>query len=293
MWGTWYQLSRDGKSTQELGSGTDYRFIDLEKNGIYDLVAYKERPFEPVCTVFGYMSGTPGLYPEIFRKEGIGYKQIWPPVDWLPYNFQLIDQLRRDPGPLLGKHYVVMAMLYDIDRDGAAEIVALTDIVLRGDTMRTMQVYKVSGGSLILQSQVAVAHPDMAVVIYGIRRLRETRQAVLLFADPQDCARQAADPSLSLAAGFDFRQGQLTPAWRRKYDQFYPSMPAALTDVDHTGEEELTFPDRTGKPFLTLRKESEFSAPPAKVLCAIGCPPFCTDAYSKGPPCASEARPSR
>jgi hypothetical protein len=293
MWGTWYQLSRDGKSTQELGSGTDYRFIDLEKNGIYDLVAYKERPFEPVCTVFGYMSGTPGLYPEIFRKEGIGYKQIWPPVDWLPYNFQLIDQLRRDPGPLLGKHYVVMAMLYDIDRDGAAEIVALTDIVLRGDTMRTMQVYKVSGGSLILQSQVAVAHPDMAVVIYGIRRLRETRQAVLLFADPQDCARQAADPSLSLAAGFDFRQGQLTPAWRRKYDQFYPSMPAALTDVDHTGEEELTFPDRTGKPFLTLRKESEFSAPPAKVLCAIGCPPFCTDAYTKGPPCASEARPSR
>jgi hypothetical protein len=83
------------------------------------------------------------------------------------------------------------------------------------------------------------------------------------------------------------------PVWRRKFDQFYPSMPAALTDVDRTGEEEMTFPDRTGLPFLTLRKESEFIAPPAKVLCAIGCPPFCSDAYTKGPPCAGEARPPR
>jgi hypothetical protein len=199
--------------------------------------------------------------------------------------------MRRDPTPLLGKHYVVMAALYDIDRDGATEIVALTDIVQRGDTRRTLQVYKLSGGSLILKSQVAVAHPDMAVVIYGIRRLRETRQAVLLFADPQNCAARADYPSLSLAVGFDFRQGQLMPAWRRKFDQFYPYMPAALTDVDHTGEEEMTFPDRTGEPFLTLRKESEFIAPPAKVLCAIGCPPFCTDAYTKGPRCAGEAKP--
>ena len=291
MWGTWYLLSPDGKSTQELGSGTDYHFIDLEKNGIYSLVAYKERPFEPVCTVFGYMSGTPGLYPEIFRKEGATYKQIWPPADWLPYDFQLLDQLRRDPKPLLGKHYVVMAALYDMDRDGAAEIVALTDIVRRGDTERALETYKVSGGSLILKSRVAVAHPDMAVVIYGIRRLRETSQAVLLFADPRDCV--SSHPLLSVAEGFDFRQGRLMPIWRRKFDQFYPSMPAALTDVDHTGEEEMTFPDSTGSPFLTLRKESEFIAPPAKVLCAIGCPPFCTDAYTKGPPCADEARPLR
>ncbi len=292
MWGTWYLLSADGKSTQELGSGTDYQFIDLERNGIYNLVAYKERPFEPVCTAFGYMSGSPGLYPEIFRKEGTGYKQVWPPTGWLPYDFRLIDQMRRDPGPLLGRHYVVMATLHDIDRDGTQEIIALTDIVLRGNTMRTLEFYKLSGGSLILKSQVAVAHPDMALVIYGIRHLRE-RDKPYCFANPEDCARQADDPLLSLIAGFDFRQGQLRPVWRRKYDQFYPSMPAALTDVDHTGEEELTFPDRAGVPFLTLRKESEFSAPPGKVLCAIGCPPFCTDAYTKGPPCASEGRPSR
>jgi len=56
---------------------TDYRFIDLEKNGVYDLVAYKERRF---------------------------------------------DQLRQPTTPLLGKHYVVMASLYDIDRDGSAFI---------------------------------------------------------------------------------------------------------------------------------------------------------------------------
>jgi hypothetical protein len=293
MWGTWYLLSPDGKSTQALGSGTDYHFIDLEKDGIYNLVAYKERPFELVCSVFGFMSGSPGLFPDIFRKEGAGYTQIWPPADWLPYDFRLLDQLRRDPASLLGKHYAVMAALYDIDRDGVAEIVALTDTVLRGDTQRTLEVYKVTRGSLVLQSQIAVAHPDMAVVIYGIRRLRETTQAVLLFANPQNCAERAEYPSLSLAAGFDFRQGHLMPVWRRKFDQFYPSMPAALTDVDRTGEEEMTFPDRTGLPFLTLRKESEFIAPPAKVLCAIGCPPFCSDAYTKGPPCAGEARPPR
>ena len=235
------------------------------------------------------MSGSPGLYPEISRKEGTGYTQVWPPADWLPYDFQLLDRLRRDPAPLLGKHYAVMAAVYDIDSDGAAEIVALTDTVVPGDTDRALAVYKLSGGSLVLKSRVAVAVPDIAVVIYGIRRLRDTSQAVLLFADPRDC--ESDHSSLTVAQGFDFRQGRLHLAWRRKFDQFYPYMPAAVTDVDHTGEEELTFPDRGGSPFLTLRGESEFMAPPAKVLCAIGCPPFCIDAYTNGPPCGGEAKP--
>src|SRR6202021_159205 len=106
-----------------------------------------------------------------------------PPANWLPYDFQLLERLQGDSSPLLGARYAVMAAIYDIDGDGAAEIVALTDIVQRGNTQRMLEIYKVSGGSLTLKSQVAVAHPDMAVVIYGIRRLRETRQAVLLFAD--------------------------------------------------------------------------------------------------------------
>jgi hypothetical protein len=87
-----------------------------------------------------------------------------------------------------------------------------------------------------------------------------------------------------MAEGFDFRQGKFRPVWRRKFDQCFPYKPAALTDVDHNGEEEMTLPDSNGSPFLTFRGESEFIAPPAKVLCAIGCPPFCTDAYTKGPP---------
>ena len=223
-----------------------------------------------------------------------GTPKVWPPADWLPYDFQLLDRLRRDPTALLGRHYAVMAAIYDIDRDGAAEIVALTDTVQRGDTKRMLQVYRLSGGSLILQSQVAVSHPDMAVVIYGIRRLRETMQAVLLFADPQRDCRELADyPSLSTAAGYDFRDGQLVPVWRRKFDQFYPYMPAAVTDVDRSGDEEMTFPDSGGNPFLTLRKDSEFSAPPGNVLCAIGCPPFCNETYTKGPRCAGNARPVR
>jgi hypothetical protein len=295
-WGTYYLLGPDGKGTQALGSGTNYHFIDLEKNGIYDLVVYEERPFEPVCP-FGYMSLNPGLFPTIFRKEGPGYAKIWPPTDWLRYDFRLLDRLQRDPTPLLGKHYAVMAAVYDIDRDGAAEIVALTDVVQRGDTKRTLEIYRVSGGSLILKSRVAVAHPDMAVVIYGIRRLRDTAQIVLLSADPKDCASDVARTtgmySLSRAEGFDFLQGQLRRVWSRKFDQFWPYMPTAVTDVDHTGEEEMTFPDRNGSPFLTLRKESEFITPPAKVLCAIGCPPFCTDPYTKGPACVGEAKPLR
>jgi hypothetical protein len=299
-WSTWYLLGIDGKSTQKLGSGSNYQFIDLEKNGTYNLVVYGERPFEPVCGFFGYMSLNPGLFPIIFRKESSGYTKIWPPVNWLPYDFEVLDRLQRDPAPLIGKHYAVMAALSDIDRDGAEEVVALTDIVQRGDTKRTLELYKLSGGSLTLKSRVAVAHSDMAVVIYGIRRLRETTQIVLLFANPQDCAivdtegkERAGSPSLSMAEGFDFRLGQLRPVWRRKFDQFFPYLPAAVTDVDRTGDEEMTFPDRNGSPFLTLRKESEFIAPPAKVLCVIGCPPFCTDAYTKGPACVGEAKPLR
>lgn len=278
-WSTWYLLAPDGKSTRKLGDGSDYRFIDLENNGTYDLVVYKERPFEPVCSQLSYMSLNPGLYPIVFRKQGDSYSKIWPPPEWLPYDLQL-----KAAGPRTEKRYVVMAEIYDLYRNGGAEIVALTDTAEHG-TNRTLEVYKVAGASVTLESQIPVASPDMAVVIYGIRRLRDTAQVVLLAANPQTCG------SLTKAEGFDFRQGQFKAVWRRNFDQFYPYMPAALTDTEHTGEEEMTFPDVGGSPFLTLRHESEFVAPPAPVLCAIGCPPFCTDAYTKGPPCGTAGPP--
>jgi hypothetical protein len=43
--------------------------------------------------------------------------KIWPPTDWLRYDFRLLDRLQRDPTPLLSKHYAVMAAVYDIDRE--------------------------------------------------------------------------------------------------------------------------------------------------------------------------------
>ena len=88
MWSTWYLLAPDGKTTQKLGSGTGYKFLDLEKNGTYNLVIYGERPFEPICPSFSYMSGNAGLSPAVLRKDAGGYTKIWPPADWLPYDFQ-------------------------------------------------------------------------------------------------------------------------------------------------------------------------------------------------------------
>lgn len=280
-WSTWYLLAPDGKSTRKLGDGSDYGFIDFENHGTYNLVVYKERPLEPVCGQLSFMSLNPGLYPIVLRKQGDSYSQVWPPADWLPYDE--LDQARQLGGPLAGKRYAIMAEIYDLNRNGQAQIVALTGTL--GNTQRALEVYQVAGASVTLQSQTAVANPDMAVVIYGIRHLRDTAQAVLLSADSPACG------GLREAQGLDFRQGQFRPAWRRKFDQFYPYMPAALTDTGHTGEQEMTFPDSSGSPFLTLRHESEFVAPPAKVLCAIGCPPFCTDAYTKGPPCGAPGQP--
>jgi hypothetical protein len=292
-WGTFYLLGPNGQSAPKIGSGTNYEFTDLEKNGVYNLILYGERPFEPVCTVFGFQSLSPGLFPTVFRRDGFGYVKIWPPAEWLSYDFQLLGRLKGVKTPPFGKRYAVMASIYDIDRDGAPDIVALTDSVQQRDTKRMLEIYAVTGGALILKSQVAVAHPHMAVAIYGLRRLRGTTQVVLLLADPHDCGAESNHlPSLTME-GFDFRQGRLTQVWRRQFDQFFPYLPAAVTDVDHVGEEEMTFPDSNGLPFLTLRKESEFVAPSQKVLCAIGCPPFCSDAYTKGPVCQAEIKSPR
>ena len=122
------------RSAQKLGSGADYQFIDLEKTGIYNLVVYKERPFEPVCTVFGYMSLNPGLYPEIFPQEWHRLYTDLAARRLVTLRFPTARSIAAGPDASLGKHYAVMAALYDIDHDGAAEIVALTDIVRRGDT---------------------------------------------------------------------------------------------------------------------------------------------------------------
>jgi hypothetical protein len=292
-WGTFYLLGPNGQSAPKIGSGTNYEFMDLEKNGVDNLILYGERPFEPVCTVFGFQSLSPGLFPTVFRRDGFGYAKVWPPVEWLSDDLQLLGRLKGGKRLPLGKRYAVMAFIYDVNRDGAPNIVALTDSVQQRDTKRMLEIYSVRSGALVLKSQVAVAHPDMAVAIYGLRRLRDTTQVVLLLADAHDCGAESSHlPSLTME-GLDFRQGHLTQVWRRRFDQFFPYFPAAVTDVDQVGEEEMTFPDSNGLPFLTLRRESEFVAPPQRVLCAIGCPPFCSDAYTKGPVCQTEIKSPR
>ncbi len=124
-----------------------------------------ERPFEPVCTVFGYMSLNPAFFPKSSRGAPAIHRFPRPPIVTL--RFPTARLITGTDAPCF-KHYAVMAALYDIDRDGAAEIVALTLPVRRGDTRLTLRLINCLQAAPILKSQVAVAHQDMAVVIYGI-----------------------------------------------------------------------------------------------------------------------------
>jgi hypothetical protein len=78
-WGTTYILAPDRQSVGKLFTSSDYEFADLDRDGVYELIAWNRRPFDVRC-MFGIFAVR--FYPEVFVRAGASYRKAWPPPDW-------------------------------------------------------------------------------------------------------------------------------------------------------------------------------------------------------------------
>lgn len=84
-------FSRDRQSVVELFTSSDHEFADLDRDGVYEPIAWNRRPFDVRCD-FGIFGGH--FYPEVFVPTGANYRKAWPPSDWPPPDLGLNYHLR-------------------------------------------------------------------------------------------------------------------------------------------------------------------------------------------------------
>jgi hypothetical protein len=135
-WGTSYLLSSGGSLGQKLFEATAYDFVDLNGDGVYELVSWNRRPDDARCH-FG-MFGQ-GIYPEVYLRSGPAYQKAWPPAN---------------PG-----WTQIVALLVDVDGDGTPEIAALTDTFAQAAAAQRLAIYKLGTSSFRLVSQAPVPWP--------------------------------------------------------------------------------------------------------------------------------------
>ena len=63
--GTSYILAPDRQSVAKLFTSSDYEFADLDRDGVYELIAWNRRPFDLRC-MFGIFAVR--FYPEVFVR---------------------------------------------------------------------------------------------------------------------------------------------------------------------------------------------------------------------------------
>lgn len=68
----------DRQSVVELFTSSDYQFADLDRDGVYELIAWNRRTFDVRC---GFGIFAVRFYPEIFVRAGASYRKTWPPPD--------------------------------------------------------------------------------------------------------------------------------------------------------------------------------------------------------------------
>jgi len=184
-WGTTYILAPDRQSAMKLFTSSDYEFADLDRNGVYELIAWNRRPFDVRCRC-----GIVGVrfYPEVFVRAGAGYQQIWPPPDWPPPDGRLVNRFRnheRDGVPW-GVSFQIVAGFADLKGDGAAELIVLQDR-LREKPDQTLAVYRLENRSFHFVAQTPMPPQSIAYLLDGIRDSSSGKEILVRKATPGKC----------------------------------------------------------------------------------------------------------
>jgi hypothetical protein len=162
-WTTSYSLSADGSSVQRLFDANYYDFVDLNGDGVYELVAWDRRPNDKRCR-FGMFEQR--VNPNIYLLSGDAYRKVWPPAnsDWTQ----------------------VMARLVDVDGDDTLELAALTDTLTQRAGPQNVSIYKLGTSSFRLVAQAQLPWPRIAYWLSSDSANGRPEISVLV-ADPAKC----------------------------------------------------------------------------------------------------------
>ncbi|MCF7973969.1 MAG: hypothetical protein K9N55_09145 [Phycisphaerae bacterium] len=178
--GTYYLFRRDGKLADRVTTAMHDEHVDLDGDGIDEWIfSHKfsdslelRLPYKAKgISVFQWDDGT------------LSYRKTWPEA--------------KQSDTVLG------GVLYDVDEDGHAEIVAITDTGKGGHPERYLSLFKLSAGVYQCIAQLNVTLPAPAIDILAIRHLAHGKQILL----------QLRNEHKSLIAGVDFKDGQLQNVW--------------------------------------------------------------------------------
>jgi hypothetical protein len=155
-----YRLAPDRQSMQELYDSTGFgssEIIDLDGDGVHELVGWV-RVSIPDCNFFhaGGSGGGPGSVPEIFVRDGTGYKSAWPPPDWTSYTYG-----DKSTNPDWGKMFQADASLADLRGDGVVELIVLQERLV-DHAAQVLAVYRLENKSFRLVAQTTLPRERIA-----------------------------------------------------------------------------------------------------------------------------------
>jgi hypothetical protein len=214
-WGTTYILAPDRQSVAELFTSSDYEFADLDRDGVYELIAWNRRPFDVRCD-FGIFGGH--FYPEVFVRAGSSYRKVWPPPDWPPPDLGLNYHLRNRKTTDIpsGVNLQIVAGFADLEGDGGAELIVLQDR-LREEPAQALAVYRLANKSFHVVAQTSLPAQPIAYLLDGIRDSSEGKEVLVRTATPAKC-EAGGDPKADGTAdvAYILRGGRLLPAQPQK-----------------------------------------------------------------------------
>ncbi len=137
-WSTNYLLASDGSIARKLFESNAYDFIDLNGDGVYELVQWSRRPDDQRCR-FGMFEVR--VNPSIWVQAGSEYRKVWPPESgWTQ----------------------VMAKIIEAGTNSTREIVALTDTFAQSSDSQKLAVYRFEHDSFRLVTEALLPWPRIA-----------------------------------------------------------------------------------------------------------------------------------
>jgi hypothetical protein len=187
-WGTTYLLDSSGRTVTKLFAPNAYDFVDLDGDGVYEAVAWNRRPNDERCK-FGLLAER--VNPEIYVRSAATYRKAWPPASWT----------RQE----------VMALLADMDGDGATEIVSLVDDWRSGPASQNVIVYRYRRGVFTQLAATPLPWPKIAFMLADIRTLEGAPAVRVRLATAARCdAGDNPDAGSGISeAAYAFRGGRL------------------------------------------------------------------------------------
>ncbi|MFN7992817.1 MAG: hypothetical protein U0Q18_04415 [Bryobacteraceae bacterium] len=199
---TVYLLRSDNYLPEELFETPAYDFLDLNRDGVYELLSWGTRPNDRRCK-WGMFS----MYvnPDIYLRSGQTYYRAWPPSDWSRWT-----GMWENPTATVQ----IMAVLTDVDGDGTPEIVALTDQMKEGDRTppdtQRLAAYRLEGESFHLLTQTRLGPPRVAYWLCHEPGNAGVQSFQVWMADPGLCGNPTGPPEdpRNTKVVYIFREGR-------------------------------------------------------------------------------------